>query len=189
MENSEWPVRVIRSRRKTISVRIQGKKLEVRAPLRTSDREIREFLSSHRRWIETHLAKAEEQARLAGDQGCLTPEEIRDLADQALAFIPGRVEYYARRMGVTYGRITIRNQKTRWGSCTSEGNLNFNCLLMLCPPEVIDAVVVHELAHRREMNHSARFYEEVRKVYPDYDKWNGWLKENGGVLLRGMTPL
>ncbi|HAG68814.1 MAG TPA: metal-dependent hydrolase, partial [Lachnospiraceae bacterium] len=67
-----------------------------------------------------------------------------------------------------------------------KGNLNFNCLLMLTPQEVIDSVVVHELCHRKEMNHSARFYEEVLKVFPQYNVWDRWLKENGpGILLRG----
>ena len=117
----------------------------------------------------------------------LTAEEIRALAAKALEVIPKRVAYYAPLMGETYNRITIRNQKTRWGSCSSKGNLNFNCLLMLCPPEVIDSVVVHELAHRREMNHSKRFYAHVLRVYPDYYKWNKWLKENGPALIRRMT--
>ena len=117
----------------------------------------------------------------------LTREEIEDLAQRALAYIPPRVAYYANRMGVTYGRITIRNQKTRWGSCSSNGNLNFNCLLMLTPPEVIDSVIVHELAHRKEMNHSQRFYDEILKVFPDYRKYDRWLKENGPVLIRRMT--
>ncbi len=98
-----------------------------------------------------------------------TEEEIYTLAQKALEYIPKRVEYYAKKIGVTYGRITIRNQKTRWGSCSSKGNLNFNCLLMLTPPETIDSVVVHELCHRKHMNHSPAFYKEVYKAYPDYE--------------------
>ncbi len=117
----------------------------------------------------------------------LSAEDIRALAAEALEVIPKRVAYYAPLMGVTCNRITIRNQKTRWGSCSSKGNLNFNCLLMLCPPEVIDSVVVHELAHRREMNHSKRFYAHVLRVYPEYYKWNKWLKDNGPALIRRMT--
>jgi len=87
---------------------------------------------------------------------------------------------------VTYGRITIRNQKTRWGSCSSKGNLNFNCLLMLAPPEVLDYVVVHELCHRMEMNHSKRFWSLVETVLPDYREQEKWLKGEGAVLLRRM---
>jgi hypothetical protein len=116
----------------------------------------------------------------------LSAEEIRQLADQALKVIPERVKYYAPLIGVDYGNITIRNQRTRWGSCSSKGNLNFNCLLMLTPPEVIDCVVVHELCHRKEMNHSRKFYQEIYRVYPEYDKWNQWLKQHGSAIMSRM---
>ena len=105
-----------------------------------------------------------------------TQEEIRELADRALKYIPKRVKHFAAQEGISYGRITIRNQKTRWGSCSSRGNLNFNCLLMLAPPEVIDYVVVHELAHIRHHDHSAAFYAEVAKVMPDYKERRKLLK-------------
>lgn len=113
----------------------------------------------------------------------LTFEQIRELADKACVTIPARVEYFAKIIGVTYGRITIRNQKTRWGSCSSKGNLNFNCLLMLAPPEVLDYVVVHELCHRKQMNHSKAFWAEVEKVCPDYKAAKKWLKEEGSQLI------
>ena len=87
-------------------------------------------------------------------------------------------------MGVDYGQITIRSQKTRWGSCSSKGNLNFNCLLLLAPPEVLDYVVVHELCHRKEMNHSPRFWAEVARVMPDYKVRRKWLKDNGNGLMQ-----
>ena len=113
----------------------------------------------------------------------LMPRVPQELADKALIVIPERVKEYAPKVGVTYGRITIRNQRTRWGSCSSKGNLNFNCLLMLFPDEVIDYVVVHELCHRKHMNHSAAFYAEVARVFPEYRKYQKWLKENGGLYL------
>ena len=97
--------------------------------------------------------------------------------------IPERVRYFAPKVGVDYGMITIRNQKTRWGSCSARGNLNFNCLLMLAPSEVIDYVVVHELCHRKELNHSPRFWAEVARVLPDYKRQERWLKENGKRLM------
>jgi predicted metal-dependent hydrolase len=110
-------------------------------------------------------------------------EELQALADKACKIIPDKVRHYANLVGVDYGRITIRNQKTRWGSCSSKGNLNFNCLLMLFPDEVIDSVVVHELCHRKHMNHSAEFYAEVERVCPEYRRCQKWLKENGGLYM------
>ncbi len=116
----------------------------------------------------------------------LTAAEIRALADKALAFIPQRARYFSRLVGVQYGCITIRNQKSKWGSCSSQGNLNFNCLLMLCPPEALDYVVIHELCHRKEMNHSPRFWAEVEKVDPDYKAHRKWLKDEGSKLIARM---
>jgi predicted metal-dependent hydrolase len=116
----------------------------------------------------------------------LTPDEIQALANRALEVIPQRVAHYAPLIGVTYGRITIRNQRSKWGSCSSKGNLNFNCLLMLCPPEVRDYIVVHELCHRKQMNHSPAFWAEVARVLPEYKSREAWLKANGPSILRRM---
>ncbi len=181
-------VHIIRSNRKTIAIQI-GRDAEVivRAPYRVSDRQIRQFLQEKEAWIRKHQEKVRAQEEALGGIEPLSIKEMNSLAEQAMKAIPERVAYYAKQIGVTYGRITIRNQKTRWGSCSSKGNLNFNCLLMLTPPEVIDSVVVHELCHRKEMNHSKKFYEEIYRVYPEYDKWNRWLKENGPQILRRMT--
>lgn len=177
---------VIRSRRRTLCAEIRQNRLVIRAPLYATDREIRAFVGQNSKWIETHLAKARARQQELETQGLLTPEEIRALAARALEVIPSRVAYYAPLVGVSYGRITIRNQRTKWGSCTAKGNLNFNCLLMLAPPEVLDSIVVHELCHRKVMNHSPRFYEEVLRVFPEYRKWNRWLRENGPLLMARM---
>ena len=176
---------LIRTNRKTLAAEIRNGKLIVRAPLRSSEADINVFLEKHRSWIETHLARSQAQQETASGQ-YLTMQELRALGEKALEVIPGRVAYYAPLVGVTYGRITIRNQHTRWGSCSSKGNLNFNCLLMLAPPEVIDYVVVHELCHRKEMNHSTAFWNEVAKVLPDYKKSVRWLKDEGGRLMNRM---
>ena len=95
---------------------------------------------------------------------------------------PERVEYYARLMGISYGRITIREQKTRWGSCSGKGNLNFNWKLTLMPAELLDYVVVHELAHRKEMNHSRKFWKIVEQVLPDYRERRRRLREQASEL-------
>ena len=182
--NHSITYKIIRSRRRTLGVEIRGGEVIVRAPLRCPIWEIESFVRSHIKWIERHLAKTENAQEKAQQQGILSEEEIRTLTKQAKEVIPQRAAYYAQRIGVSYGKITIRCQKTRWGSCSSKGNLSFNCLLMLTQPEVLDSVVVHELCHRKFMNHSQQFYQEVLKAYPEYRKWNRWLKKNGAVLLR-----
>lgn len=183
-------IRIIRSRRKTISIQIdENLRITVRAPLRMKDAAIQTFIEERSEWIERHLEKMRErQEELQTEQAeQLTLSELRALAEDAVSYIPGRVSFFAREIGVNYGRITIRNQKSRWGSCSSEGNLNFNCLLMLTPAEVIDYVVVHELCHRLEMNHSRYFWAEVERILPDYKKRRKWLKDNGEKIMRRMT--
>lgn len=177
---------VIRSNRKTFGAEIKQGKLIIRAPLQATSEDINSFMLKNRKWIDTHLAKAQAQQKAAEQYHKLSMEEIQVLADKALEIIPERVKHYAPMIGVDYGRITIRNQKSKWGSCSSKGNLNFNCLLMLTPPEVLDSVVVHELCHRKEMNHSEMFYQEVLRVFPDYWKWDKWLIENGEILMAMM---
>lgn len=177
---------VIRSSRKTLAIQIRQGRVIVRSPKRTSDAQIEAFLLKNKAWIEKHLATAQEKQKETENLPRLTDADIRALADRAVEVISQRVAYYAPLVGVTYGRITIRNQRTRWGSCSKQGNLNFNCLLMLTPPEVIDSVVVHELCHRKQMNHSERFYAEVLRVFPEYRRWDKWLKENGNSLIARM---
>ena len=100
--------------------------------------------------------------------GELNEEKIQLLRKKAKEILPAKVSYYADIMGLKYGRITITGAKTRFGSCSSKGNLSFSYLLMLYPDDAIDYVVVHELSHLLEMNHSARFYKIIESVLPDY---------------------
>lgn len=176
--------RLVRSGRKTLALQItpQGE-IVVRAPMKTSMQKIDSFVAEHAGWIHRHLS--EQQSREAEpDYGRkLAQAEITALRQQAETVIPGRVRYYADKLGVSYGRITIRGQKTRWGSCSSRGDLNFNYLLMLAPPDVLDSVVAHELCHRKQMNHSERFYAELYGIMPDYDNCHNWLKKHGQTLL------
>ncbi len=174
---------IIRSNRRTVALQVKQEGIFVRAPLRMSEREIRKFVLAHEDWIKSQVAKLEAEREKGAMQDKLSQEDIRALAKRAKQIIPARVQHYAPLVGVTYGRISIRSQRSRWGSCSSKGNLNFNCLLLLAPPQVLDAVVVHELCHRKQMNHSKAFYAEVYRVFPEYDTWNKWLKENGAALM------
>ncbi len=178
--------KIIRSNRKTLSLQVNSEGIIVRAPFAVNDADINAFILKHKEWIDKNLEKQSCRQKELAALEPITMQDIKELADKAKKVIPERVRYYAPKVGVTYGSITIRNQHTRWGSCTGKGNLNFNCLLMLAPPQVLDSVVVHELCHRKEMNHSDRFYAEVLRVYPEYNKWNKWLKENGPILISRM---
>ena len=176
--------RLIRSRRKTLGIEIVSpEEMLLRAPLRMPESEIRRFVEEKQDWIRKSLAKAARREAERKALPKLTEADLRLLAQQAKQILPKRVAERAAEAGVRYGRITVRSQRTRWGSCSAKGNLNFNCLLMLCPDEVIDYVVVHELCHRKEMNHSARFWAEVEKLLPGYREPRKWLKTNGAAIL------
>ena len=173
---------LIRSARRTLSLRVnRDGSLTVRAPRLMPKARIEAFLRSKEKWI------AATRARLsaAGEKSAelLTEEERRELTKKGREVFPPRAAHYASLLGVSYGRIALRFQRSRWGSCSGKGNLNFNCLLLLAPPEVLDSVVAHEVCHLKEPNHSPRFYELVRSVCPDYDACSKWLKTNGPALL------
>lgn len=171
---------IIRSSRKTLAIHItRDRRVEVRAPLWATDGEIQQLVQEKSRWIEKAFARME--AVTLGEK--LTPQELMELARQALEDIPERAARFGPAVGAGWRRITIRAQVSRWGSCSSRGNLSFNCLLMLAPPEVRDYVVVHELCHRKHMNHSPAFWEEVRRVLPEYETPKKWLKEHGAGII------
>ena len=174
---------LIRSARKTLSAQIKEGRLIVRAPLSMPESEIERFLAKHQKWIERNLSKAERRREAAVGARKLTSAEFRALAERAKTVIAARVAYFAPIVGVTHGKITVRLQRSRWGSCNKKGDLSFNGLLMLAPPSVLDAIVVHELCHRKYMDHSPRFYAEVLRVCPDYRARHKWLKENGYLLF------
>ena len=156
----------IRSRRKTIAIQIDREgQVIVRTPYGITKRQVEEFLDEKKDWLLQTRQRVEKRKT---EQIPISEEVRREGIERAKRIFPERTAYFAKRMGVDYGRITIREQKTRWGSCSSKGNLNFNCLLMLTPPEVIDYVVVHELCHFLHGNHSADFWREVERYLPDW---------------------
>ena len=181
----EYEIKIIKSKRKTMALEIKESGiLIVRVPQRCSDARARKFAATHELWIQKHMELAEQKSKEKENCESFTEEKIVQLKEAAKKVIPGVVSRYAEIMGVDYQKITIRHQKTRWGSCSSKGNLNFNCLLMLAPEEVLEYVVVHELAHRKEMNHSSRFWSIVKSIKPDYMTAKKWLREEGTKLIQ-----
>lgn len=178
-------VLLVRSSRKTLAVQIRADGTVIaRAPLRMPKDRILCFLSEKASWIRMQQGKMQERENMRQQAGIhLDAAQEKELRERAKSVLAQRTAYFARQVGVTYGRITVRDQKTRWGSCSQTGNLNFNFRLILAPSEVLDYVVVHELCHRRQMNHSAQFWQEVAQVLPDYRKRKAWLTENGWRLM------
>ena len=181
---SENEYSVIRSRRHTIAVEVTSDaRVIVRAPYAMTDSAIMTFVDARREWISKHVSKMKEKAARKAAAPKYSENERKQLVEKALKVIPEKVWLFAKKIGVTYGNITVRNQRTRWGSCSSNGNLNFNYMLAAMPDEILDYVVVHELCHRREMNHSPKFWAEVERALPDYRSSRKWLKENGSMYL------
>ena len=165
----------IRSRRKTIAIQIDREgQVIVRTPYGITKRQVEEFLDEKKDWLLQTRQRVEKRKT---EQIPISEEVRREGIERAKRIFPERTAYFAKRIGVDYGRITIREQKTRWGSCSSKGNLNFNWKLVLLDPELLDYVVVHELAHRREMNHSVAFWKVVEAELPDYRERRRRLKE------------
>lgn len=172
-EAYEW----IRSGRKSIAIQVkEDGHIVVRSPYCVSREKVERFLMEKSVWIKKQQEKMFE---IQKNQFIITDEMRRSGIRMAKRLIPERVSYYAEIMGVSYGKVTIREQKTRWGSCSDKGNLNFNWKLMLMPEGTLDYVVVHELAHRIEMNHSKAFWKIVEGVLPDYREREALLLKSG----------
>lgn len=177
------PVEIIRSSRKTMSLEVtKESRVVVRAPYEMPESRIRAFVESKKEWIGRQLQKSEQRQEIRQQAGTVSEEQRAAGIRAARTRIAERAAWYAGIIGVTYGRITIRDQKTRWGSCSSKGNLNFTWKLILAPPGVLDYVVVHELCHRIEMNHSPAFWCQVERIMPEYRQYRSWLKENSWML-------
>lgn len=174
---------LVRSNRRTVSIQIsRAGQITVRCPMRMSLADVEQFVQSKRSWIAKHLAKLASSPAYPP----LTDADIQRLKKQARELICRRAAHFAPIVGVDYARIAIRAQKGRWGSCSTKGNLNFNCLLALVPPYVLDYIVTHELCHRKHPNHSPRFWAEVARVMPAYKSAEKWLKENGSGLIASL---
>lgn len=174
------PYTLVKSARRTIAIEIKRDgTVVVRAPRRAKDEEIKRFVKAKRRWIEKHL----ERIASIPKSEKFSLKEIAEMKAKVFQPLVLRVNYFAEKAGVSYGKISVRAQKTLWGSCNKRGDLSFNCLLSLLPQELFDYVVVHELCHRKQMNHSQSFWREVEKILPDYKTRRANLKKTAPSLI------
>jgi predicted metal-dependent hydrolase len=210
---------IIRSKRRTLTLIVENDgSLIVRAPIRVSEKMIREFADSHTLWIEKKQAQARvvisspakkfaagevfpylgqsyvlevvggQKKALQLDGNFKLTEHAQGNAqkafqdwyrNQARQIIGEHVNLFATRYNFHYGKIRISSARTRWGSCSSTGNLSFAWRLILNPIEVVDYVIIHELVHTVVHNHSKRFWKRVEKILPNYKEYNKWLRKNG----------
>lgn len=183
----ELPYTLVRSGRKSLAVSIDPDgQITVRVPQRISQKEIDHFLIDKRIWIVTrYLEMMKRRQDIPASD--LTDAQRAALEKRYIAaakeYFPKRAAYFQQFTGGTYSRISIRSQKTRWGSCSAKGTLSFNWRLMLAPPAILDYVVVHELCHLSHMDHSDSFWKKVESVYPDYRTARKWLKDHGHELV------
>lgn len=177
---------VKKSHRKSYALEIKpGGAVTMKVPLHPSKQFMTQFLMDKEKWIKLKYKKQCE-VELYKNEHVMSEQQKKALEERyrsaAKEYIPKRVAYYQTYVGAGYEKITIRDQKTRWGSCSSKGTLSFNWRLMLAPPTVLDYVVVHELCHLIHMNHSKAFWLAVEEIMPDYREHRNWLKENGNKL-------
>lgn len=183
----ELPYTLVRSSRKSCAISIDPEgQITVRVPSVISQKEIDHLLVEKRIWIITKYLEAEKQRQNRPVSNLTDVQRIaleKRYIAAAKEYIPKRAAYFVQFTGGSYNRITIRDQKTRWGSCSARGTLSFNWRLMLAPPTIADYVIVHELCHLTHMNHSADFWQKVESVYPDYRTARKWLKDHGNELV------
>ena len=166
-------VRHRRARRYLLRVEPDGR-VRVTIPRSGSRREADAFALRNRAWIEAQLSKVRPPA--------FTPEAQRAWRTRAREVLPARLYELADRHGCPVTAVSIRSQKTRWGSCGRNGHISLNWRLMLMPEWVRDYVLVHELMHLRRMDHSPAFWRHVQAVYPDYRVARQWLRRHGSGL-------
>ncbi len=166
---------LIRSDRKTVAIEIRpDATVVVRAPRRLAKRDIDAFVTSRQAWIEGHLERQRARVQARPEP---TAEEAQELVRAAQAHLPGRVVHYAAQMGCRPTSIRVTGARTRYGSCSGKNAICFSYLLMRFPPEAIDYVVVHELAHIHHKNHGPAFYRCIESVLPDYKARRALLKQ------------
>ncbi len=163
------------SSRKSVSLSVKDGELKIKAPFGTEREKIEKIVYKHRRWIKNHLQR---EVLKKQTESALSDREIADLKRLARLELSATTERFSKVMNLTYNKIRISSAKTRFGSCSSNRTISYSYRLMLYPEAAREYVVVHELAHLKEMNHSKRFYAIIEKYMPDYKERRKLLGQN-----------
>lgn len=177
--------KIIKSKRKSIGVEIKSDlTVIVRAPFFTSERTIKKLIEEKSPWIEKKLKEIENRNNSSLPE--FSDIELEAFRQKTKELISPKVEYFAKILGVSFNKLSVKKQRSVWGSCSAKRNINFNLLLCLCPDNVVDYIVVHELCHLKQLNHSRLFWKEVQKILPDYKGAKLWLKVEGNNLIKRL---
>lgn len=188
-DNLEVEYTVVKSRRKTVQFEVKpGGNIIIKIPSRMPMSALAPMIEDRRQWLyEAYMGQKDKEDLSLVRQNEKSDPRLSYLEKKyrhaAKQYIYERVEYYLPLIGGHYSSIRIGDQKTRWGSCSSNKTLSFSWRLMLAPPRVLDYVVIHEICHLTHMNHSKEFWALVASIDPDYKEHRKWLKDNGDKLI------
>ncbi|MFW5888439.1 MAG: M48 family metallopeptidase [Patescibacteria group bacterium] len=150
---------------KRIKIRLSGGEIKVTLPYWTPYRIGEKFVASQKSWIEEKMSELE---GTSGAHSRLTRDDYLNNKESARYFLAKKLEYFNRYYNFQYKKVYVKDQKSRWGSCSSNRNLNFSYKIIFLPEHLADYIVVHELCHLKELNHSPRFWELVERSIPDH---------------------
>jgi predicted metal-dependent hydrolase len=151
------------------------------------------FFVYYRKTDKKRISVLLEDGRLyVESENKLQPEPLKQVVEKYLKSLAKEVfiekcDFYAEKYGFKYKKLFVKSQKSKWGSCSSERNLNFNWKLLLAPEEILDYVVIHEVCHLKQLNHSSKFWDLVDIECPNHKEIRAWLRENGGTILNQFT--
>ena len=180
-------IKIIRAKRKSVSIRVSDEGLVVvRAPKNVSDAKLNKFLNKSGVWINKKLIENKKQnEKLENYKFCA--DEINRIKKGSRKNLEKRTNEISENIDVKYKKFRLSGAKKRWGSCNNKKTISINWKLVFAPPEIIDYVITHELAHLKHMNHSKKFWLYVEKYIPDYKKHRKWLNENDYLLRVGES--
>jgi predicted metal-dependent hydrolase len=161
----------------------QDGSITIRAPKGIGKRHIDDFLKQKKKWIIKHVEKAKlrnEKSEIFAQK--IDKKEIPKYKKMARKRLEERADHFSSTYGLRYKSIRLSSAKTRWGSCGPTNNLNFNWVIIFAPPQIIDYLVVHELAHTRHKNHQKHFWQTVEEMHPEYKENRKWLREHSYML-------
>ena len=175
---------LVKSRRRTLSISIEENgTVTIRAPYGVSRKYVDEFLQQKKEWIKTKVKEVKENHKKAHSiRESIPEEEMIEYKEKARKVITNRVEYFAKNHKLLFNNIRISSAKHRWGSCSARDNLNFNWKVIFAPVDVIDYLVVHELAHIKHKHHKRSFWAFVEKMDPEFKEHRKWLKKHSYLL-------